>query len=732
MPSRKVSSGNPMHRSSLAALLLVLAPAVVFALILFLSADRRAAAQQAGREGDRHLVVEVHGSQSDLAQALAGPLSGSEAPPRIRLIGDGFALIEIAARELDALRARIPSVRVIGSYAESPALYQVRENELDQETANALAPQTLFLDVKQDLRVFVLEGELAQRTSTIDRLERTGVDPHELPERLSPSSFLPLPAVERAHPYRQSRLADPAARARAIALAGEVDPARLEQTVVDLSTGPGNTRFSGRPEVNTFARPYLIDALAAIFSAPGDTIIDDPFPARVGGVDVTLYNVIARRRGETPGSGKYVLGAHYDATASRTPGWNSATEPAPGADDNGSGVACVLEAARILTQDRYDFDLEFALFGGEEQVLLGSKAYVADSLLSEVDQVIGAIVLDMVGYNPRQADSLNVLTNFTSEWLADLMHESEAVLPANHGLDYLDKVVSPTTRYSDHAAYWDKDRSAILFIENVDIVSHNRHYHQVTDDVDYLLAADGPDLMRRTTEVVVASLGQFALGETPPIMTFAGPGLVFHNEEEEILLETRVGETVFALPRVMNAGPTESDVQVHGEVSNESHTLGQSDTSFATWGSGVMREIRVPFLVTSELESGEVIEVEIQLSAKPGRTAAVTVTGQLEVDPGPEVTAFVAPNPVRGGLGTSHLWLTLPEQVDVEGRVVDVLGSDVGAVRVQLGGARRIPMSVVVGKDELPSGLYLLKLKIRQPGGGSVVTEETIPFAVAR
>ncbi len=236
-----------------------------------------------------------------------------------------------------------------------------------------------------------------------------------------------------------------------------------------------------------------------------------------------LHNVIARRRGEVPGSGKYVLGAHYDATARRTPGWEPTTDPAPGADDNASGVACVLEAARILTQDRYDFDLEFAFYGGEEQVLLGSKAYVADSLLSEVDQVIGAIVLDMVAYNPRQADSLNVLTNFTSEWLADLMRESEAALPANHGLDHFDKVVSPTTRYSDHAAYWDVDRSAILFIENVDIVPHNPQYHRVTDDIDHLLAVDGPDLMRRTTEVVVASLGQFARGETPADMTFTAP-----------------------------------------------------------------------------------------------------------------------------------------------------------------------------------------------------------------
>jgi hypothetical protein len=697
-----------------------------------------AAAAPEGERRGPHLVVEVRGTPADLAQALAAPIPGMEDTPLIRLVGDGWALVEIRAGELDALRSRIRTVRVLGSFAEEPSLYQVRESMLEPEAAAALASRTLFAEASSDLRVFALGGEARDQHRTLDDLERIGADAHELPERLSPAALLPLPAAARAHPFRQPRLADSRARATAIALAGDVDPARIEQTVEDLSTGPGATRFSGRPEVNSFARPYLIDALAAIFSAPGDTIIDHPFPAVVNGFPVTLYNVIARRRGETPGSGKYVLGAHYDATASRTPGWNSATEPAPGADDNGSGVACVLEAARVLMQESYDFDLEIAFFGGEEQVLLGSRAYVGDSLLSEVDQVIGAIVLDMVGYNPRQADSLNVLTNFTSEWLADLMRESEAVLPANHGLEELDKVRQPTLNYSDHAAYWGADVSAVLFIENVNISAHNSNYHRVTDTFDYLRDTDGVDLMRRTTEVVVASLGQFARGTTPTDMTFGAPGLVFHNDEEEILLETRVGDTVVALARVTNFGPAESDVLVHGTVSNQGVPMGAADTSFATWGSGVMREIRVPFLVTSELETGEAIDVAVALSAAGGRTALATVAGELEVTPNPQspdFDAFVAPNPVRGALGTAQLWLTVPQTSEVEGRVIDVLGSDVGGGAVQVGGSTapvRVAMSLVVGKDELPSGLYLLKLTFREPGGGVVRTEETLTFAVAR
>lgn len=53
--------------------------------------------------------------------------------------------------------------------------------------------------------------------------------------------------------------------------------------------------------------------------------------------------------------------------------------PAPGADDNASGSAAVLEAARILSQYRFDRTLHFVLFTGEEQGLLGSRHYVTDA-----------------------------------------------------------------------------------------------------------------------------------------------------------------------------------------------------------------------------------------------------------------------------------------------------------------------------------------------------------------
>jgi hypothetical protein len=452
-------------------------------------------------------------------------------------------------------------------------------------------------------------------------------------------------------------------------------------------------------------------------------------------VEVQLHNVIARRPGVRPGSGKYVLGAHYDATASRDrpSGWNPATDPAPGSDDNGSGVACLLEAARLLLQEQYDFDLECCFFGGEEQVLLGSKAYVADSLLSRVDQVLGVIVLDMVGYNARAADSMNVLTNFNSEWLADLVRQSEAALSSADGFDEFDKVVEPTRNYSDHASFWGRDASAVLFIENVEIVTHNPNYHRASDNLANLLAVDGPDLMRRATEVVVVTLGQFATGQPPGPLALAIPtaGLLFHDDEGDPVTAVSAGQRVQARTRVLNAGPTEEQMDVHGTVLVAGQTVAGSDTSFTDWGSGVAREILTWFEVPEGLSGNQNVGVQLALDAGPGRQLTLSTGAPLAVVPFFE-RVFVAPNPARS-VDAATLWLRgLSAPADVSCRVVDALGTELGSFSGRVDRPGRLSIRQVVGANDLPSGIYLLQLEVRASGGGSAVVDETLTFALTR
>ena len=99
--------------------------------------------------------------------------------------------------------------------------------------------------------------------------------------------------------------------------------------------------------------------------------------------------------------------AHYDSTANRTPGWRPAIDPAPGADDNATGTAALLEYARILAADRGSLRMPIVLafFDGEEYFFKGSLAYLQSLSPNAYRWVIN---IDMVGFNPL-ADRLDLV-----------------------------------------------------------------------------------------------------------------------------------------------------------------------------------------------------------------------------------------------------------------------------------------------------------------------------------
>ncbi len=109
-------------------------------------------------------------------------------------------------------------------------------------------------------------------------------------------------------------------------------------------------------------------------------------------------------------TGWILIGAHYDSTANRTPGWRPALDPAPGADDNATGTAALLEFARVLSLWRTGGYLRsrivLAFFDGEELFFKGSGAYM--STLQKPYPYKAALDLDMVGFNPI-TDRLDLL-----------------------------------------------------------------------------------------------------------------------------------------------------------------------------------------------------------------------------------------------------------------------------------------------------------------------------------
>jgi len=114
------------------------------------------------------------------------------------------------------------------------------------------------------------------------------------------------------------------------------------------------------------------------------TSLGPPFPA-CGRLN---YNVVAVHPGRICPEEIYIVGAHYDSA-----------DGSPGAWDNASGVAGVLEAARILSQYAFEATIVFIAFDREEEGRKGSDAYVQEHRL---DHIRGMIALDGIAYRPYQ------------------------------------------------------------------------------------------------------------------------------------------------------------------------------------------------------------------------------------------------------------------------------------------------------------------------------------------
>jgi len=118
---------------------------------------------------------------------------------------------------------------------------------------------------------------------------------------------------------------------------------------------------------------------------PGLEVELQDFPYSGGSSD----NVIAILPGKTSPDEYIVVGSHYDSFA-----WGAT---APGADDNASGTAAVLELARILSQFEFDKSIVFCTFSAEEIGLVGSEFYASQAQLQGMN-ILGYFNFDMIGY----------------------------------------------------------------------------------------------------------------------------------------------------------------------------------------------------------------------------------------------------------------------------------------------------------------------------------------------
>ncbi len=180
-------------------------------------------------------------------------------------------------------------------------------------------------------------------------------------------------------------------------------------------------------------------------------------------------NIIAIQRGAVYPDKYVIICAHFDSMPSQG--------PAPGADDNGSGTAAVLEAARIFSNETPDCSIIYALWDNEEIGLKGSYYYAQQANIKK-ENIAAVINLDMIGWDSNNDFVAEVHTKNvgqSNKIAADMIKINSDY---NIGLQLLN--INPGTGSSDHASFWNFNFPAILLIENL-YADKNIFYHQSLD-----------------------------------------------------------------------------------------------------------------------------------------------------------------------------------------------------------------------------------------------------------
>ncbi|MBU0552872.1 M28 family peptidase [Myxococcota bacterium] len=287
---------------------------------------------------------------------------------------------------------------------------------------------------------------------------------------------LALYLVSRAPGPRFKGKLPPASDAH-LALAARLK-AHVHMLAVDI--GPRSER---RPEALRRAAAYI----QAELEAAGLAVTREVYQTQV-----EVANLVASRPGKDPNK-ILIIGAHYDTV-----------DTTPGADDNASGVAALLEIARLV-QAPLDVTVRYVAFVNEEpphfaEETMGSLVH-AKACKARGEDVRGMFSLEMLGYYdempggqkyppplqmvyPDRGDYIAFVGNISSRQLL-----KEAIKQFRLKADFPSEMLMGTKHisgvdFSDHRNFWALDYPALMVTDTA--FFRNRHYHRPTDTPDTL------------------------------------------------------------------------------------------------------------------------------------------------------------------------------------------------------------------------------------------------------
>lgn len=269
---------------------------------------------------------------------------------------------------------------------------------------------------------------------------------------------------------------------KAIGLTVSLDHYKVVQAVPVLAQG-----VSGAEDTNAPSGSYLRSL----------TLSDD------GSGKDAAPSVIGMIKGTDLSNETILIASHYDSV-----NWeNSRSGKAPGADDNGSGVATLLSAAKVLAsyKSKPRRNVVFVAFSGEEEGLWGSKHFVKSHVKSgKLGHLKGAIVMDQVGYSGRKHKDHKCILETTLpksdevSALVDTLAHSVKKEPAMKGF-----YVNWHGFGSDHIPFRDAGFPSTLLIESDDEYYADHYAHSARDTFDHVNCDFGASMGRVALRTVL-------------------------------------------------------------------------------------------------------------------------------------------------------------------------------------------------------------------------------------
>lgn len=309
-----------------------------------------------------------------------------------------------------------------------------------------------------------------------------------------------------------------------LAIVQQIASGRIETDVQRIVAF--ETRFMGS-DSNAAASVWLGERFAALgYPVTFDTFeVNAPRRTYFTGHSFAVsglkqWNVIAKKRGRLFPKKKIVVGAHFDTISLDRA--QSAQDVAPGADDNASGMAAVLEIARVMKDVDVAVTVEFVFFGAEELGLIGSDHY-AKQAREQGDEIVVMLQLDAIG--TRSPEFPN---GFTIDTISPYVTQGNVL--AQTALDYSSVealngvggqvfVSARGCRCSDHQSFIDVGYPALGIFQYIN--SPASHLNMSFDTIDHVDVA----FVTGITQASLAALLDFA-GFPAKSADFDGDGRV--------------------------------------------------------------------------------------------------------------------------------------------------------------------------------------------------------------